>query len=83
MEDHKEYLSGLLSFACVLKGEVKHLEKIEEYIQEYVDKGLIKLIKPTYDKQKIYIVTSDQWKEYQRLLKNREDGLIGYWIGNC
>ncbi len=83
MEDHKEYLSGLLSFACVLKGKVKHLEKIKEYIQEYVDKGLIKLIKPTYDKQRIYIVTSDQWKEYQRLLKNREDGLIGYWIGNC
>ncbi len=79
----KVYFQELFNFACVLRGEVKHLEKIKEYIQEYVDKGLIKLIKPTYDKQEIYILTSDQWKEYQRLLKNREDGLIGYWIVNC
>jgi len=80
----KEYFQELFNFACVLRGEVKHLEKIKEYIiQEYVDKGLIKLIKPTYDKKEIYILTSDQWKEYQRLLKNREDGLIGYWVVNC
>jgi len=80
----KEYFQELFNFACVLRGEVKHLEKIKEYIiQEYVDKGLIKLIKPTYDKQEIYILTSAQWKEYQRLLKNREDGLIGYWVVNC
>ncbi len=80
----KVYLQELFNFACVLRGEVKHLEKIKEYIiQEYVDKGLIKLIRPTYDKKEIYILTSDQWKEYQRLLKNREDGLIGHWIVNC
>ena len=80
----QECLSELYNFAYVLKGEVKHLKKIKKYIiQEYVDKGLIKLIKPTYDKQKIYIVTSAQWKEYQRLLKNKEDGLIGYWVVNC
>ncbi len=77
MED-KEYLQELFNFACVLRGEVKHLERIKEYIkQEYVDKGLIKLIKPTYDKQEIYILTGAQWKEYQKL-KNREDGLIGH-----
>ena len=46
-------------------------------------KELIKLIKPTYNKEEIYILTSDQWKEYQKLLKNREDGLIGYWVVNC
>ncbi len=78
MKDHKEYSSELQNFAFVLRGEVKHLRKIKEHIQEYVDKELIKLINPTYDKEEIYIITDDQWKEYQRL-KNRGDGLIG-WV---
>ena len=72
--------SELHNFAFILKGEVKHLKKIKEHIQEYVNKELIELINPTYDKQEIYIITDNQWKEYQRLLKNREDGLIGYWV---
>ena len=76
MKDQK-YSSELHNFAFVLKGEVKHLKKIKEHIQEYVDKGLIKLINPTYDKEEIYIITGAQWKEYRRL-KNKEDGLIGY-----
>jgi hypothetical protein len=28
----------LFNFACVLRGEVKYLEKIKEHIEEYVDK---------------------------------------------
>ncbi|MGD2247807.1 MAG: hypothetical protein PVF58_05325 [Candidatus Methanofastidiosia archaeon] len=77
MEDKKEYLSELFNFACVLRGEVKHLEEIKEHIvQKYVDSGLIKLIKPTYDKSEIYILTESQWKEYQKL-KKRDDRLIG------
>jgi hypothetical protein len=77
MEDKKEYLSELFNFACVLRGEVKHLEEIKEHIiQKYVDNGLIKLIKPTYDKSEIYILTESQWKEYQKL-KKRDDRLIG------
>lgn len=77
MEDEKEYLSELFNFACVLRGEVKHLEKIKEYIvSEYVEKGLVKLIKPTYDKKEIYILTEEQWKEYQKLRK-RDERLIG------
>ncbi|MGD2250022.1 MAG: hypothetical protein PVF58_16580 [Candidatus Methanofastidiosia archaeon] len=39
--------------------------------------GLVKLSKPTYDKNEIYILTSKQWKEYQKLKKYKEDGLIG------
>lgn len=75
--EEKEYLSELFNFACVLRGEVKHLEKIKEYIvQEYVLKGLVKLIKPTYEKREIYILTDEQWKEFQKL-KKREDRLIG------
>ncbi|KYK33913.1 MAG: hypothetical protein HXS46_19315 [Theionarchaea archaeon] len=77
MEDNKQYLSELFNFACVLRGEVKHLEQIKEHIvQEYVDKGLVKLIKPTYDKKEIYIMTEDQWKEYQDL-KRKDERLIG------
>jgi hypothetical protein len=61
----------------VLRGEVKHLERIKEYIiQEYVDKGLVNLIKPTYDKKELYIVTCDEWEEYQKL-KKKDDRLIG------
>ena len=77
MED-RQYQESF--FACILQGEEKHLKKIKKHLQKQVSKGVIKLINPTYDKKEIYIVTGDQWKEYQRLLKNREDGLIGYPI---
>jgi hypothetical protein len=77
MEEDKQYLSELFNFACVLRGEVKHLEKIKEYIiEEYVEKGLVKLIKPTYDKKEIYLLTDVEWKEYQKL-KKRDERLIG------
>ncbi len=76
-DSEKEYLQELFNFSCVLRGEVKHLEKIKEYIaREYVEKGLVKIIKPTYDKKEIYILTEEQWKEYQKL-KKRDERLIG------
>jgi hypothetical protein len=70
------YLTELFNFSCILRGEVKHLEKIKEYIvQMYVDTGLVKLIKPTYDTE-IYILTKKEWEEYQNL-KKKDDRLIG------
>jgi len=73
----REYFSEIFNFACVLRGEVKYLEEIKEYIvQEYVNKGVIKLIRPTYDKKEIYIATDDLWKEYQKL-KEKDERLIG------
>jgi hypothetical protein len=76
-DKNQTYLHEMFSFSCVLRGEVKHLEKIKEHIiHEYVDKGLVKLIKPTYDKKELYIVTDAEWKEYQKL-KKRDDRLIG------
>jgi hypothetical protein len=73
----RRYLKELFRFSCVLRGEVKHLERIKEYIiGEYVDKGLVNLIKPTYDKKELYIVTCDEWEEYQKL-KKKDDRLIG------
>ena len=81
MEEHKDKDSPeLLNFACIIQGEEKHLQEIKEYIGECVDKKVANLINPKYDKKEIYILTENQWKEYQRL-KDRDNGLIGYWIG--
>ena len=78
--DQRRHFSEL-NFACVLRGETKHLEKIKEYIlQEYVNKGLIKLIRPAYDESELHIVTDDEWKEYQKLKEKRDQGLIGYFM---
>jgi hypothetical protein len=77
MEEDRPYLSELFNFACVLRGEVKHLEKIKEHIiKEYVEPGLVKMIKPTYEKHEIYLLTDAEWKEYQKL-KKRDERLIG------
>ena len=73
----KEYLSELFNFACVLSGDVKYLEKIKEHIiTEYVNTGLLKLINPIYDKKDIYLLTHEEYDEYQRL-KNKDSRLIG------
>ena len=64
----KEYFSELFNFACVLKGDVKYLEKIKEHIiTEYVNTGLVKLIRPTYDKKELSLLTHEEWDEYQKL----------------
>lgn len=74
MED-EEYLTEYFNFSCILRGKVKYLEEIKEYvIREYVEKGLVKLVKPVYEKRELYILREDQWKEYQTLKKEK---LIG------
>ena len=76
-ENQREYLSEVFNFSCVLRGDVKYLEKIKEHIiTEYVNTGLVKLIRPTYDKKEIYLLTNEEWDEYQKL-KKRDDRLIG------
>ena len=76
-DEGNQYLSELFNFSCVLRGEVKYLEKIKEHIiTEYVNTGLVKLIRPTYDKKEIYLLTDEEWDEYQKL-KKRDDRLIG------
>ena len=76
-ENQREYLSEVFNFSCVLRGDVKYLEKIKEHIiTEYVNTGLVKLIKPTYDKKEIYILTNEEWDEYQKL-KKKDSRLIG------
>lgn len=61
---------------CILQGDIQYLDKIREYIrQEFADKGLITVVKSSYTKA--YVLTEDQWKEYRRLKKNKEEDLIG------
>ncbi|MBU6998235.1 MAG: hypothetical protein HXS44_06870 [Theionarchaea archaeon] len=76
-EDEKEeYFRELFNFCCILRGEVKYLEEIKEYIiVKYVKTEKVKLIKPTYDKHELYILTDAQWKEYQTL-KEKDRKLI-------
>ena len=58
----------LINFACVLRGEAKDVKRIKKYlIQEYVKKGLIKMINPMYKKEEIHLLTDAQWKECQKL----------------
>lgn len=71
------YLEELFNFGVVLRGKVKELEEIKAWIVEkYVDTGRVKLIKPMYEKKEIYVLTEEQWKEYQKL-KQKDERLIG------
>ncbi len=56
----RNYFREYFNIGCILRGEVKYLEEIKEYIIEYVEKGLVKLIKPTYSKNPISMVTEGQ-----------------------
>jgi hypothetical protein len=77
MEDNMTYLPELFNFACILKGEKVHIEKIKEHIiSEYVDTGLVTLTNSTYHKKEIHILNESEWKEYQKL-KTRDERLIG------
>lgn len=70
--EKEAYLHEYFNFACVLRGEVEHLEEIKTHIvNQYVSKGLVKLIKPTYSKERIYLLDESEWEEYNRL-KRRE-----------
>jgi predicted transcriptional regulator len=75
-DEQEEYFRELFNFCCILRGEVKYLEEIKEYIiTEYVRTEKVKLIKPTYNKSELYILTDAQWKEYQTL-KEKDRRLI-------
>jgi predicted transcriptional regulator len=75
-DDQEGYFRELFNFCCVLRGKVKYLEEIKEYIiTEYVRTEKVNLIKPTYDKTELYILTDYQWKEYQTL-KEKDRKLI-------
>jgi len=52
------------TFACVLQGKIKHLEKIKMHIiDHYSLDGLIESFKTTYSKDKLYIVKESEWNK--------------------
>jgi hypothetical protein len=67
-EDREDYPNEIFNFACILRGNVKDIEALNEYIvNAYLLPGTLKPIKPVYDKQRSYIITAHQWEEYQTL----------------
>jgi hypothetical protein len=69
-KDEEDYLTEHFNLAFILRGHVKDLEAVKEYIvTEYVRKNTLKMIKPVYDKRRLYIMTEFQWEEYQNLKK--------------
>ena len=63
---YKEYFNC----AFVLYGSVKYLEKIKQYIiKNFVNKRLLKLIKPTYAKEGFSIVDESEYNAFNRFKK--------------
>ncbi|MGC1122262.1 MAG: hypothetical protein WBA22_14320, partial [Candidatus Methanofastidiosia archaeon] len=61
-EEKEDYLTEHFNLAFILRGHVKELEAVKEYIvTEYVRKNTLRMIKPVYDKRRLYIMTESQW----------------------
>ena len=70
-------LSEPSNFVCVLRGDVKYLEKIREHIEKvYVNSGLVTMIKFAVSSDGINLLTDAEWEEYQKL-KEKDNRLIG------
>lgn len=68
----KEYFKDYFNCALVLHGNVKFLEELKQYIIEnYVNTGLVKLIKPMYAKEDFSIVNEPEYKAYKNFKKKR------------
>ena len=66
-----KYLHEYFTTAYLLQGEITDLEEIKHYIiAQYVNTGLLKLIKPTYSTHTLSI---KQKREPERTFKNRKD----------
>jgi len=66
-QQHRDYFREYFTLALVLRGEVNCLEKIKNHIiVNYVDASRVKLIKPTYAKERLFIVREAEWHAYRR-----------------
>jgi hypothetical protein len=59
--------SDKFNFAFILRGEVKDIETIRDYIAKQY---LVKVIIVNYDKEKLYIVDKSQWEHFKRSTKH-------------
>jgi len=70
MENPDGYLVEIFNLAFVLHGEIIDLEEIKHFIiEEYHNKKLLKLIKPTYAKEELLIVNETEWQQ----IKNQKE----------
>jgi len=45
------------TFACILRGDVGHLEEVRDILKEYAAKGHIKIVRVTYSADRMFIVS--------------------------
>ena len=66
-KDEKCFYREYFNLGLVLRGDVANLEEIKLYIiNNFANKKLVKLIKPTYDKEKLFIVDEPEWQKFQK-----------------
>jgi hypothetical protein len=71
----KEYLEEYFTTACILCGKIQYLEEIKRYIiKTYVEKGVLKMIRPTYSKQSLSVVTESDYHLYEKQNSTGECG---------
>jgi len=63
----KAYLKEHFTIACILCGKIQYLEEIKKYIiKTYVKKELLIMIKPTYSKRSLSVVTESDYHLYEK-----------------
>jgi len=55
--------SDIFYFAFVLRGEVKDIETIRDYIAKQY---LVEIVTVNYDKEKLFIVNKSQWEYFKK-----------------
>ena len=70
----KAYLKEHFTTACILCGKLQYLEEIKRYIiKTYVEKGVLKMIRPTYSKRSLSVVTESHYRR-KEILESVPDG---------
>jgi len=72
--DQRSYLEEHFTTGCILCGKIQYLEEIKEYIiKTYVKNGLLKMIRPTYSKRSLSVVTESHYRR-KEILESVPDG---------
>jgi len=62
----REYLHEHFTVTHILYGKIEYLEDIKKYlIGTYVEKGLLRIIKPTYSKKCLFAVNESHYSLYE------------------
>ncbi len=61
MQKERKSINEYFYFAFIVRGEVFHLEKIKEYINQCD----VDVITSVYAKERVYIVEESRWNQYK------------------